>query len=425
MASKKAQRGVRKMSKQQDQAATTATATTGDAWGQPISEERQAELEQYLLQWEAEGDTGHGMRRSPFDVTPSDRMWSSSTKDLASRPDDSAIILTGADVFYLAARTLAARTLAARTLAGPEGDVAAAAQRLLAAQKEAALIPASRRSLSDEMQHKLVYLQGADLREAHLEGAILYGAHLEDAILYNTHLQGAFLWGARLDGTRLRDADLRGTVLRRAWFDDQTNLTDAMLDDTTCLADIRWRGVGGVNLTTINWDPVPILGDEQGVSVRSDVSDHERVVRVYRQLASQLRAQGMSEVADRFLHRAQVRQRTLQLRRGRIPQWLGSWVIAALAGYGFKPGRTILWYLATIAAFAVAYFLLGPSQGHVFHWYGALIFSVTSFHGRGFFPENLSFESWVTGLAALEAVLGLLIEISFIATFTQRFFNAR
>ncbi len=44
---------------------------------------------------------------------------------------------------------------------------------------------------------------------------------------------------------------------------------------------------------------------------------------------------------------------------------------------------------------------------------------------RGFFPENLNFESWVTRLAALEAVLGLLIEISFIATFTQRFFNSR
>jgi Pentapeptide repeats (8 copies) len=228
-------------------------------------------LEQYLLQWEAEGDTGHGMRRSPFDVTPSDRMWSPSTKDLASRPDDSAIVLTGADVLYLTARTLA----------GPEGDVAAAAQRVLAAQKQAALIPASRRSLSGEILRKLVYLQGANLYGAHLEGAILYGAHLEGAILYNTHLQGAFLYGARLDGARLRDADLKGTVLRSAWFDDQTNLTRAMLDDTTCLADIRWGGVGGVNLTTINWDPVPILGDEQGVGVRSDVSDHERVVRAY------------------------------------------------------------------------------------------------------------------------------------------------
>jgi hypothetical protein len=31
----------------------------------------------------------------------------------------------------------------------------------------------------------------------------------------------------------------------------------------------------------------------------------------------------------------------------------------------------------------------------------------------------------VTVLAAIEAVIGLLIEISFIVTFTQRFFNSR
>jgi hypothetical protein len=66
--------------------------------------------------------------------------------------------------------------------------------------------------------------------------------------------------------------------------------------------------------------------------------------------------------------------------------------------------------------------LLGPTQGHSFQPDGALVFSVTSFHGRGFFPENLNFESWVTRLAALEAATGLLSEISFIATFTQRFF---
>ncbi len=53
------------------------------------------------------------------------------------------------------------------------------------------------------------------------------------------------------------------------------------------------------------------------------------------------------------------------------------------------------------------------------------MFSVTSFHGRGFFPGGLPLDDPVTVLAALEAVIGLLIEISFIATFTQRFFNSR
>jgi hypothetical protein len=53
------------------------------------------------------------------------------------------------------------------------------------------------------------------------------------------------------------------------------------------------------------------------------------------------------------------------------------------------------------------------------------VFSVTSFHGRGFFPGSLDLKDVVVKLAALEAVVGLPIEISFIATFTQRFFGAR
>jgi len=89
-------------------------------------------------------------------------------------------------------------------------------------------------------------------------------------------------------------------------------------------------------------------------------------VRTYRQLAAQLRAQGVSETADRFAHRAQAFQSRVFLKRRRIPQYLGSWAIAAPAGYGFKPRHTLLWYLALIAALATAYYLLGPTQGHTF-----------------------------------------------------------
>jgi hypothetical protein len=55
-----------------------------------------------------------------------------------------------------------------------------------------------------------------------------------------------------------------------------------------------------------------------------------------------------------------------------------------------------------------------------------IVFSLTSFHGRGFFPGlgvSASLHSPLVVLAAVEAVVGLLIEISFIATFTQRFFG--
>jgi hypothetical protein len=47
---------------------------------------------------------------------------------------------------------------------------------------------------------------------------------------------------------------------------------------------------------------------------------------------------------------------------------------------------------------------------------------VSSFHGRGFFNQDIHLGDTFAELAALEAVVGLLIEITFIATFTQRFF---
>jgi hypothetical protein len=56
----------------------------------------------------------------------------------------------------------------------------------------------------------------------------------------------------------------------------------------------------------------------------------------------------------------------------------------------------------------------------------AFVFSLTSFHGRGFSPGftgNSSLHEPLVMLAAFEAVIGLFIEISFIATFTQRYFG--
>jgi uncharacterized protein YjbI with pentapeptide repeats len=90
-----------------------------------------------------------------------------------------------------------------------------------------------------------------------------------------------------------------------------------------------------------------------------------------------------------------------------------------LAGYGYKPERTLFWYVAVILGFALVY-----TNVTQIAFPEALILSLTSFHGRGFFPGgNISFSDVKVYLAAIEAVVGLFIEISFVATFTQRFLN--
>jgi hypothetical protein len=103
--------------------------------------------------------------------------------------------------------------------------------------------------------------------------------------------------------------------------------------------------------------------------------------------------------------------------------YLFSGFLDILAGYGYKPVRSILWYFVIIIGFAFAYSVFG----HLSIIPDALVFSLTSFHGRGFFPglgNAASLHNPLIVLAAVEAVIGLFIEISFIATFTKRFFGS-
>jgi uncharacterized protein YjbI with pentapeptide repeats len=268
-----------------------------------------------------------------------------------------------------------------------------------------------------------IRLEEADLRWVRLEGAHLRWAHLERAVLGFAHLERTHLRGAYLVGTDLRDAYL-----------ESARLEDAVLGDDQKrgprLADVKW---GEVNLTIMKWSQVAVLGDEIEAkqkqqygklkSAATQLSEYEMAVRANRQLAIALQAQGLNEDAARFGYRAQTLQRVVLRRQRKFWQYLFSLFLDVLAGYGYKPIRSVLWYLAVIIGFGLLYNAFGrlslfPPD--------AFVYSLTSFHGRGFFPgldTKPSLHDPLVMLAAVEAVVGLLIEISFIATFTQRFFG--
>ena len=303
-----------------------------------------------------------------------------------------------------------------------------------------------------------VHLERANLTGAHLERSYLSVAHLEEAQLFRAHLEGAFLNGthfekanlreAHLEGAGLRKAHLEGAVLREAFFDTATNLENVIFNEANVgfalLVDARW---GGVNLAVVNWAQMKMLGDEYLARQKKTsngeqkekamrIAEHQAAVRANRQLAVGLREQGMHEEANRFAYQAQVLQRRawwfqmlqpeakLRQRVQALGAWLFSWFLFLIAGYGYKPSRSFLAYLLVICGFATAYYLLGYRVGPALSPLGALVFSMTSFHGRGFFPgNNISLDDPLTVLAALEALVGLIIEVTFIATLTQRFFN--
>ncbi len=268
-----------------------------------------------------------------------------------------------------------------------------------------------------------VHLQEADLSGAHLEGAYLNEAHLKDTSLYMAHLERTFLYKAHLEGARLgRKHAAEKAQLRKALESGEQHIGPS-------LADAQWSDV---NLAVVQWSQVDMLGDEyearQTTSAgkrKSSVTrleEYEEAVRATRQLAVALRSQGLDEEAARFAYRAQVLQRIVLRRQGKLGPYLFSGFLDLLAGYGYRPGRSLMAYLVVIFCFMGLYLLNVHAPTHL-SWDEALVLSVSSFHGRGFFPLGMTLGDALAQLAALEAVLGLLIEVSFIATFTQRFFG--
>jgi uncharacterized protein YjbI with pentapeptide repeats len=293
-------------------------------------------------------------------------------------------------------------------------------------------------NLTEEQINRIaIRLEGADLSYAHLEGAILAvvnlekvdlrRAHLEEAYLIRTHLERALLLGAHLERTNLTGTYLEGAYLERISLADDKRIGPRLLDT-------QWSNV---NLAMANWTQVQILDDEYRARQRvgpdakpksqaERLRDYEKAVRANRQLAVVLRNQGLNEAADHFAYRAQLLQRVVWRLQKRPLKFILSWFLYLLAGYGYRPLRSIIIYVLVVLGFAFGYYEvthLLHAQPYPLAWYEALILSISSFHGRGFFQPVQSLGDPVAVLASIEAIFGLLIEISFIATFTQRFFG--
>ncbi len=304
-----------------------------------------------------------------------------------------------------------------------------------------------------------IHMEGAILSGVHLEYTELYMAHFEKADLYMAHLEGSSLRKAHFEEAYLRHAFLgdisdarskqnQGDTLytgvalvlpaadiRAAFFDNKTDLENISLGNephgVVRVADTHWEGI---NLSVVDWSQIKRLGDEARArralddagnkkSIDTSIDYYREAVRANRQLAVALQAQGLNEEAARFAYRAQRLQREVLFLQKKPAAFIFSIFLDLLAGYGYKPMRSLIAYLLVIVSFAFTYFILGHIVGPVLSPLGSLVFSLTSFHGRGFFPGGIQLDDPLTVVSALEAVVGLTIEISFIATFTQRFFG--
>jgi hypothetical protein len=192
-------------------------------------------------------------------------------------------------------------------------------------------------------------LKGAELGAANLAGADLQSGHLEDANLRYSHLEGAVLIGALLEDANLEGAHLEGAVLTLAHLDAKTIMRAAKLLEEKdprrfwqrllrrprygpALGDINWRDFDLMQITQLKgWSQVRRLADERGLHLLSDLDDHERAIRAYRQVAARLRDQGANSDADRLSERAQICQRRQALdTMTELQATRGKWTVTQL-----------------------------------------------------------------------------------------------
>ena len=291
------------------------------------------------------------------------------------------------------------------------------------------------------------------LSDADLTGALLFSANLTECILSGAQLAGANLTSANLQRASLESADLRnaklvsatvrqtdfslsdlsGAELRYCQMDSETKLDGTLISTETKWGDINWNGV---YLSRIDWRSITRIGDEselgsdKGISraARMEAADrYRRVARAYRSLSSELRKIGLLEPAARFRLREQRLERRALLLEFNVLSWFGSSMLDLVCGYGEEPGRIILWYVFTVVGFGCVYWWItnnAPTSVSHLSWDEALVLSLTSFHGRGFFPGFLSLGDWVARVGAAEAIIGLFTELTLISTLTRRLFSS-
>jgi hypothetical protein len=289
-------------------------------------------------------------------------------------------------------------------------------------------------------------LAGADLPDSRFDGADLSGASLAGARLGRTSFEGTNLTGADLSAVHLEGASLSGACLeradlRRAVFDAATRLEDALLGATArggpLVAGLRW---GDADLAALHWEVIAVLGDEQVARQRRDAGDkiksravrlaeYDAAVRANQQLAAALQDQGLIDEAAPFAYCAQVLQRKLLWRqlvwrgqRRSLGPYLFSTLLATLTGHGYRMWRLLVAYALAVTASAVAYYLLAPRDHLQLAWPDAFLVSVTAIHGR-VYSEQFRPGSLVGWITVVESIAGLVIEGTFVAMLTQRFFG--
>jgi uncharacterized protein YjbI with pentapeptide repeats len=275
--------------------------------------------------------------------------------------------------------------------------------------------PVAPASTSQHASAAAAQTSGPDLTDASLELSnlryrYLASSSLRSARLIDANLSAVRAYAADFTGATVRGVDLSGADLTNAHLDSVTVLRDVIIDSTS-------------RLNAITWNDVPLSKSPTAKTALDRIAYLHDASRVYRHVALALRTQGLSRQASAYRLRELRAERQAALLELRGPYWIGSAILDAVAGYGERPGRIFATYLIVVSGFAAGYLTVTNQMATVtthLHWYEAVVLSVSSFHGRGFFPTTITLGDPVAILAAVEAIVGLFLELILIATFSRR-----
>jgi hypothetical protein len=214
-------------------------------------------------------------------------------------------------------------------------------------------------------------------------------------------------------------------------FDKVTHVNGATLTD----ASLDQALFDNVNLSVVDWKRAPILGDERTAATgdaygrrksrQLRIDDYQAAVRAYRRLAVALQANGLSAESANYLYRAGIMERRLARHERRFGAYLFSVLLAVLAGYGYRLGRSVVAYLSVVLFFAALFLgarYLGGGAIDVTQVTDSLQISLNAIHGRVFFVQ-FGLDTAQSWIATIESVVGIVIEGVFVAMLIQRFFG--
>ena len=241
---------------------------------------------------------------------------------------------------------------------------------------------------------------GYDLRHANMDHCNLKLAHMFSINLYGTSLLKANLSGANLHYADLRRCNLLGI-----------NLFNTKIENTRFGKSI-------------------LQEEDAKKSINNATQLYEEAEEIYRNIRKAFEYKGLFEYAGHFFYKEMI------MRRMQMPLFsynrFFSRIVDLFSGYGENPVRVIIFSLALIFVFAIAYFILGVKLGdeiiaintsqtfsvNVYHFLQSLYFSVVTFTTLGYgdiVPIGLS-----RLLSAIEAFTGSFTIALFVVVFVKK-----